>query len=251
MFKPFPPPTCFSLEELLNRIKILKSQDFLPIFGKKRNAAIGESFETYLGLSTNSLRLADWGEYELKTTSQGLNSKISLFNTKWNYKDDYSARKLVIQFGKDHHSEHLDLHVIRIDWDVSFSNDPLDKLYINFDIEFKNLNLKFENRLLASIKVSNLKNWFDMKFKNLVLISVKNLQLNTNNGFCIGSAIILKNSSFKRFINLVKANQIQLSFRMMLVQPGTEKEKFKNRGSGFRAKQSILEKLYNVKRMVV
>lgn len=37
----------------------------------------------------------------------------------------------------------------------------------------------------------------------------------------------------------------------MLIQPGKKNEIFQNRGSGFRAKQSILEKLYIVRRTVV
>ncbi len=37
MFQPFPHPNSYSIEELQDRIKILKNQDFLAIFGKKRN----------------------------------------------------------------------------------------------------------------------------------------------------------------------------------------------------------------------
>ena len=145
MFHPLPPPSSYSLEELQNRIRILKSQDFLPIFGKKRNAAIGESIEIYLGLKINNSRSADWGDYELKSTSKGLTNKISLFNITLKYQNSYTARDLVLEYGKPHHSKHLGVSVIRLDWDVKHSIKPLNKLYINITIEDINENLNQYN----------------------------------------------------------------------------------------------------------
>ena len=95
-FQPFPQSETYLLEELKNRLKALKEHGFLPIFGKVRSAAFGESVEKYLGLQKDSSRSADWGEYELKTTSMKSNRIIGLFSVKWNYQDDYNDKKLLL-----------------------------------------------------------------------------------------------------------------------------------------------------------
>ena len=127
-FQPFSTSNTFSLEELQDRLSYLKKHKFLPIFGKKRDSAIGESLEIYLGLGKNISRSSDWGEYELKTITEGSNNKISLFNVRWKYQNNYNAKKLICEYGKPHHSKHLGVPVIRLDWEIFHSMRPLNKL---------------------------------------------------------------------------------------------------------------------------
>ena len=245
MFHPFPPPSSYSLEELQNRIRILKSQDFLPIFGKKRNAAIGESLELYLGLKNDILRIADWGDYELKSTSKGLTGKISLFNITLKYRNNYTARDLVLEYGKPHHSKHLNKSVIRLDWEVIHSTKHLNSLYFSMPLEKGALMLKFDETIIAEVDRSDLEKWFDQKFRNLVLISTEAVKIGEKHGFVIKKANLLESTSFSNFIRLIHSNDIKLSFKMMLILPKTLVEKFNNRGIGFRATYQALTKLYN------
>lgn len=250
-FQPFYSPNTFTLEELQNRLSNLKKQKFLLIFGKKRNSAIGESLEIYLGLVTNRSRSSDWGEYELKTITEGSHNKVSLFNVRWKYHNNYNAKKLICEYGKPHHSKHLGVPVIRLDWEIFHSVRPLNKLYIKFPLEDESLTLNYGKKIIATINRKNLKKWFGDKFKNLVLVRVKPLKKNNRYGFIIKTAILLEKTSFQNFIKLIRSNQIILTFRLMLIQPNTPNEQFNNRGSGFRATESILLKLYESQKRIL
>ena len=246
-FQPFSTPDKFTIKELQKRLKILMLQKFLPIFGKKRNAAIGESLEKYLGLNINRSRLSDWGKYELKTTTKSSSSKISLFNVRWKYQKKYNAKNLVIDYGKPHHSKHLNKSVIRLDGEILHSNEPLNRLYIKIPLENGPLTLNYANKLIASVERRNLITWFNQKFKNLVIVKAKSQKRENLNVFIIESAILLENTSFEQFIKLIHSNEIKLSFKLMLILPKTPEEKFNNRGSGFRASYNTLEKLYTTR----
>lgn len=243
-FDPLNAPEDFSIEELQKRLKLIKEQGFVPIFGKKRNAAIGESLEKYLGLETNSSRKADWGEYELKTSTRGLNSKISLFNVKWNFEKNYNFKKLTYEYGKPHHSKHLDLPVIRLDWDIKHSKIPIDELFINIPLIDGPLTLNCGENIIAVQNREKIEKWFNEKFKKLVLIKVKSKKVDNNYGFIIENATLLENTSFQNFIKLIHVNEIKLSFKLMIIQPNTQYEKLNRRGTGFRATQRTLIKLY-------
>ena len=245
--EPLAPPQNYSIEELKSRLQMLESKGFLPIFGRNRNAAIGESLEIYLGLKINSSRSADWGDYELKTTSIVSNRKISLFNIKWVFQNDYSALNLVKQYGKIHHSKHLNLPVIRLDWDIMHSIKPIDGLYINFPVNDGPLTLNYADRQIALAERADVQKWFKNKFKNLVIVEVKKEKIDEVDGFLIQNAFLYKDTSFENLITFIHTQEINLTFRLMLIQPGTPNEKFNNRGSGFRASQSVMSKLYSYK----
>ena len=245
--EPLAPPQNYSIEELKSRLQMLESKGFLPIFGRNRNAAIGESLEIYLGLKTNSSRSADWGDYELKTTSIGSNRKISLFNVKWEFQNDYTILNLVKQYGKKHHSKHLDLPVIRLDWAIVYSISPIDELYINLPVNDGPLTLNYAERQIALAERVDVQKWFNSKFKNLVIVEVKKEKINEVDGFLIQNVFLYRDTSFENFITLIHTQEIKLTFKLMLIQPGTPNEKFNNHGSGFRAPQSVMSKLYSNK----
>ena len=245
--KPLEPPQNYSIEELKSRLQILESKGSLPIFGQNRNSAIGESLEIYLGLKTNSSRTADWGDYELKTTSIGSNRKISLFNVRWEFQNDYTALNLVKQYGKKHHSKHLDLPVIRLDWDIAHSIAPIEELYVNFPVNRGFLTLNYAERQIALVKRADVQNWFINKFKNLVIVEVKKEKVDEVDGFLIQNAFLYRDTSFENFIAHIHTQEIKMAFKLMLIQPGTPNEKFNTRGSGFRASQSVMSKLYSHK----
>ena len=249
--KIFPPPEDYSIERLKSRLKTLKKCGFLEIFGKKRNAAIGESIEAYLGLKKDSLRRADWGDYELKSTTQGLTSKISLFNITLKYQNFYTARALVLEYGKPHHSKHLNKSVIRLDSEIKHSVKHLNSLHFSIPLEGGVLMLKFGEKIIAEVERNDLEKWFNQKFKNLVLISTEAINIGEKHGFVIKKANLLEITSFSNFIRLIHSNDIRLSFKMMLILPKTLDEKFNNRGVGFRATYQSLTKLYNSNEVII
>ena len=87
-------------------------------------------------------------------------------------------------------------------------------------------------------------NRYNQKFRNLVLISTEAIKRGEKHGFVIKRANLLENTSFSNFIRLIHLNEINLSFKMMLILPKTLDEKFNNRGVGFRATYRALTKLY-------
>ena len=245
--EPLAPPQSYSIEELKSRLQMLESKGFLPIFGPNRNAAIGESLEIYLGLKINRSRSADWGDYELKTISTASNRKISLFNVKWEFQNDYTPLNLVKQYGKTHHSKHLNLPVIRLDWEIMHSINPIDDLYINIPVNDGDLTLNYAERQITLAKRATVRKWFKIKFKNLVIVEVKKEKINNVDGFLIQNAFLYRDTSFENLITLIHTQEIKLAFKLMIIQPGTPNERFNNRGSGFRAPQSVMSKLYSYK----
>ena len=205
----------------------------------------------YLGLKKNSSRRADWGVFELKTTTLGQNSKISLFNITVRYQNQYSARDLVCEFGKVHHSKHLNKPVIRLDWEISHSKFPIDSLYYNISPEEGPLTLNYGERTIAYTDRNKLEKWFRRKFKNLVLIFVDSLIEKNNHGFIIKKAFLLETTSFSNFLRLMHEGEIKLSFKMMLVLPNTVNETLKNRGIGFKTTYKTLTKLYGSKKNLI
>jgi len=248
---PFPAPKDYSIEILQSRLKDLKEFGFLEIFGKKRSAAVGESLEKYLGLEIDSLRIADWGDYELKSTTKGLNSKISLFNITLDYLNNYSARDLILEYGKPHHSKHLDKFVMRLDWEIIHSINRLNQLSFNIPPEDGPLTLNYNEKILATVNRNSLEKWFNQKFRNLVLIFTDTSKIDDKNGFVIKSANLLEDTSFSRFIKLIHKGEIKLSFKMMLILPKTPEEKFNNKGVGFRASYKTITKLYNSNKIIL
>lgn len=205
----------------------------------------------YLGLKNDSLRSADWGLYELKSTSKGLNSRISLFNITLIYQNNYTARELVLEYGKPHHSKHLNKSVIRLDWEVKHSTKQLNKLYFSIPLEEGSLKLSFGEKHIAEVERNDLENWFNQKFRKLVLISTDAINIGKKHGFVIKSANLFDNTSFSNFIRIIHLNEINLSFKMMLVLPKTADEKFNNRGVGFRATYKAITKLYNSNKVIL
>ncbi|GAH41003.1 unnamed protein product, partial [marine sediment metagenome] len=66
-------------------------------------------------------------------------------------------------------------------------------------------------------------------------------------GFLIQNAFLYRDTSFENLITLIHTQEIKMTFRLMLIQPESPNEKFNNRGSGFRAPQSVMSKLYSNK----
>lgn len=85
----------------------------------------------------------------------------------------------------------------------------------------------------------------------MVLIRVRPLKIKNRHGFIIKTAILLENTSFQNFNKLIRSNLIKMTFKLMLIQPNTFNEKFNNRGSGFRATESILLKLYESQKRIL
>ena len=241
--KPFPPPEKFTIGELERRLKILKEEKKIPIIGKNRYSAVGESLERYLGLAKNTSKSADWGEYELKTLKE-TRSKLRLFSLNWNYSEDYSVRQLVLDYGKDHFSKHLQKQVKRLDWKIPFSKIPLSQLH--YTIAYDNeLNLRYNEKILGKYKLNILEEHFNQKIKNLVLIEFVTTKNKQNLTFSINRVSLFEEASFKSFIFSIKNNIISLAFALMLIEPNSENEKLNNRGATIEIYYQDLKLIYN------
>ena len=236
---PFPTPVNYSIEELKRRLLTLKQQEKLSIFGKKRNSAIGESLEKYLGLSKNSSKKADWGDYELKTISQ-TSGKLRLMSLNWDYLKKYSAKQLVLDYGKNHFSKHLEKPVIRLDWKIPYSAKHIDKLHYRINDKNK-LELLFNKEVLASNNLDKFENHYMQKMRNLVLVEV---EINNDQTFKIERVKLLEYTSFRHLLTAIKKNIVELSFALMLIEPNSTKEKFNNRGSSLRIPLKKISNLY-------
>ena len=160
-------PEVFSITELKRRLQKLKNLSPLAILGpdKKRNSAVGESLERYLGLVNNSSPDPDWGEYEIKTSKSG-SHKLSMFAVKWNFPDGYNLRNLAFDFGKNHISRHLNEPVQRLDWAIPYSKQSSPRLYLLIE-EDDEIFLKSDNKVIASMSINNLKKRFFRKYGSL------------------------------------------------------------------------------------
>jgi hypothetical protein len=241
-FKPFDPPDNFSLEELQERLQILKEQGYLPIFGKKRSAAVGESLERYLGLNKNISKKADWGQYEIKTTSR---KKLTLFSISWNFQNGYDVRKLVLNFGKKHFSKHLQEPVIRLDWGIKHSLEPLNELYYEIVPEREQIHLKWKKEIIGTISKSELKRRFLGKIKNLVIIDIKKETRDNITAFKVEKATLLENASFSRFLDELRLNNIKIEFVLMMRDLNRSSPRLSNRGVFVRGSLKSIMNLFD------
>jgi len=242
--KPFPPPEDYTLEELQERLITLKESNELPVIGKERNAAIGESLEYYLGLKKNISKRADWSNYEIKTLSNN-RRKIRLFSIKWEYRSGYSARELVLDYGKEHFSKHLQKPVVRLDWKIPYTKNPINKLYYKIEGN-EELGLFYKKKKLAKSSINKLKQHFSNKMKKLVLVETKNESRERKQFFTVKSAMLYENTSFEQFLFAIKNNLIEMSFALMLIEPGTENENFNNKSSTLEISSTKLNCIYNL-----
>ena len=235
---PFPIIENYSIEELKERLLILKKHEKLSIFGKKRHSAIGESLEKYLGLTKDSSKSADWGDYELKTISQ-TSGKLRLISMNWFFLRSYSAKQLVLDYGKNHFSKHLEKPVIRLDWKISYSDNHIKQLH--YRIYNNKLELLYDKKVLGNKDLNKLESHYNQKMKILVLVEVEK---NKDNTFSIKRAKLLEKTSIKKLLFAMKNNIIELSFALMLIEPYSTKEKFNNRGSSLKIPIKKLNILY-------
>lgn len=235
---PFPTIENYTIEELKERLLILKQYEKLAIFGKKRNSAIGESLEKYLGLIKDSSKSADWGDYELKTISK-TSGKLRLISLNWDYLKNYSAKQLVLDYGKNHFSKHLEKPVIRLDWKITYSNNSIEQLH--YRIRENKLELLFKNEVLANNDINKLESHYMQKMRNLVLVEVEK---NNDYTFFIKRAKLLENTSLQKLLFALRNNFVELSFALMLIEPNSSNEKFNNRGSSLRIPIKKLNNLY-------
>ena len=128
---------------------------------------------------------------------------------------------------KLNHSKHKESPAIRLDWSIKHSTDPINNLYINISSPDADLNLFFKNNIIGTVQNSDLKSWFEKKLKNLIIIGVKSLKVENKQGFVIKNAVLLENSSFPKFLNLITSNSINLAFRLRIFNPNKSNEEFK------------------------
>ncbi|MBA7530324.1 hypothetical protein ES705_22527 [subsurface metagenome] len=241
---PFKPPKDYSVNELKERLQFLYKKGRIKIKGKKRSAAVGETIEYLLGLKKNSSKDADWGEYELKSTIGLSSRKIRLFSFRWSYTEDYSARDFTLKFGKQHHSKHLNLPVVRFDKRINYSNKSVNDTYYRINRNGNILELLFEDEVIATSDLLGIESHFQRKIRNLVLIKNRWCDKKKKDEFQVTNVKLLEIASFSKFLEKLQQNLIGLEFSLMVINPETEQERFNNRGSLFRASYKELSELY-------
>ena len=237
-------PTDYSMDELKERLLLLQKKGRIKIKGNKRNAAVGETIEILLGLKKNSSKDADWGEYELKSTIGPTSRKIRLFSVKWSYSEDYSARDFTLKFGKQHHSKHLNLPVVRLDKRINYSDKSVKDTYYRINRNENILELLFEDVVIASSDLLEIESHFQRKIRNIVLIETMWCDKKKKDEFQITNVKLLEIASFSKFLKKLQQNQIGVEFALMVINPETEQERFNNRGSLFRASYKELTEIY-------
>ena len=241
---PFDPPKDYSINELKERLQFLYQKERIKIIGKKRSAAVGETLEYLLGLKKSSSKDADWGEYELKSTIGPLSRKIRLFSIYWSYTEGYNARNFTVKHGKQHHSKHLNLPVIRLDKRIRYSDKSIKDTHYRININENILELLFEDEVIATSDLLEIESHFQRKIRNLVLIKNRWRDKKKKDEFQIINVNLLEIASFSKFLEKIQQNQIGLEFALMVIEPETKQERFNNRGSLLRASYKNLSELY-------
>ncbi|MDA9636324.1 MvaI/BcnI restriction endonuclease family protein [SAR86 cluster bacterium] len=208
-------------------------------FAKKNDGAIGNTFETLLGVEENNLRDADFEGWECKSQRKHTNSASSLFTRKPDYPhggDEYMRENWGI---KD--TEFPNLKVFRTSiyyhrWSMVYNkykmrlriNEPNERLEIILCDLDENIIDESVYWSFKSLKEAS------SKLKNTFVVKAEEKTINEKVYFKYIEGTVYMNFNFGNLIKLIKDGKARYDNRLGVYRTGDKRGKKHNHGGGIR-----------------
>ena len=220
-----------TLEEFKIKFADLKASGFIPTT-RKGTTGIGHTFETALGLDENNFALPDIDNIEIKAHRDGVNSMITLFtfnNKAW----IMPPLEAIHKYGSKDKNGRLGMY-----YTMSLTPNSAG-LFLTVNNE-KITVQHISGEKIASWPLNSLAERFKKKLPSLLFVSAHTEERDGKEYFHFYRAQLMKGTTPELLADLFKTGDLLVDLR--LHDKGT---RARNHGTGFRAFENKLPKLFN------
>ena len=227
---------------------IVKSKGFIESH-RTHNTGIGKTFEDAIGIVENNSSLADYqGILEIKSKRDLSKSMLTLF-TKSPSNPKGANSYLRETYG---HSDKNNMKILHTTISATKFNTFFSKIGFKLEIDEKIFilvkDLITDKIIDKSIyyTFADLKNIIETKCEHIAFINADTKVENGKELFYFKEATLLKDLTFKKFIQFVKEGLIVYDIRIGVYGTGSSKGKTHDHGSGFRVLKNNIPKVFKV-----
>lgn len=218
----------------------------------KGPGSIGLTFEKELGIEQNEFEIPDYNGIEIKTKKRTSTSNTTLFNTTFDGKYLFEAKRLVKEYGwpdKIIRSSNVlhtkingkHLNDVGIKWKMKLNvNYKEKKVFLEIYDKYNNF---IENECFWSFDL--LKEKLLRKNKVITLIETDKKIINTEEYFYYHSLTIYKLKSFDVFLNLLDKGYIKVGIKLGVFRNEKRYGELHDHGTGFEINSKDIKMLYN------
>jgi hypothetical protein len=219
---------------------------------KNIDGGIGNTFEDYLGVRENNLKLPDFKDFEVKSQREMTSSYVTLF-TKSASAPRSANRILKDAYGKPDpafpkfNSLHTSIFAHRTN---SVYGLYKMRLFVNFNEQKLCLEV-YDNK---DNLLSNVVYWdFETleaasnKLRKLAVVTAEVKKVLGESYFYYNKASIYLGFTFEKFMNFLNEGHIMFDIRVGVYKSGKKMGKVHDHGSSFRIKREKIEDLYDIK----
>ena len=237
-------------KKLVEEFKKIAAKRWIKSISKSFGS-IGITFEKELGKTPDALYFPDYYGIEVKCTSRYSRYPLFLFTTAFDGPTFPEINRIVEKYGyydKDFKDKKVlfaklncqEKTIINNKYKFSLEVDQKEeKLYlVVYDLE-DNLNEK-----KSFVYLSTIYNHLSLKLNTLAIIKASTKTINNEKYFRYYSIGIYKLISFRRFLDLLVAGEIDVSLISRISKSGEDKGRYRNKNLVFQIKKKNIEKLF-------
>jgi hypothetical protein len=212
-------------------------------YAEKNDGALGNTFETLLGVTENNRTEADFQGWECKSQRKHTKSAASLFTRKPDFPDggdEYMRKNWGIQDAEYPHIKVFRTSIYAHRWSVVYGKYKM-KLIIDEKEEKLKINLSNLNESIIDDSVFwSFKSLKDAshKLKNTFVIKAEEKVINGKIHFKFTEGQAYMNFNFDKFIQLIQDGRIRYDNRLGIYRTGKNIGKKHNHGGGLRLVKS-------------
>lgn len=221
--------------ELIKKLKEIKNLGFVGT-QRKGDTGVGHTFEKLMGLRESNVAVPDLGgRVEVKATRRESKSFITLFTFNkgvW----EIEQRKLVERYG------YIDSHGRQALKNTLFYHKPISQ-GLSIKIDEKNnviLIVDDQGRIIGRYDVYEVVSKFLSKLPRVLLCIADTKTIEGKEYFHFNEAYLLSDTNARKFIEAFKGGLVGIDLRMHIKESGG----VRNRGTGFRVRESDMKSLY-------
>jgi len=240
-----------NIQDLKALFDIISSKEWVRSVSDKHYSS-GETFESLVGVETNSFELPDYNGIEIKTRKLFLKSYIKLFNSTPDGKYLFEIKRIRDTYGypsqkiKDTKVFNISIYTNKI---ISIGNNYRFELEVNKSDERIYLHVIDKNNKLIDKQTfwsfNTLKEKLSRKLQILTVIDTLEKKENNIRYYKYTNIKFYGLKDFDYFIELIEKGIIRITFKINVFLSGKRMGEIHDHGTGFEIKEEDLYKLYD------